>query len=84
MSTGKKYLRFHELCARGIVRNRVTLANWVRDRGFPPGVLAGPNCRLWDEDLVDAWLASRPTNPKPAPNLPRSQHKHVPQIPRDT
>ncbi len=55
------YLRFDDLRQRRIVNNRVTLGNWIRDRGFPPGILAGPNSRLWPEDQVDEWLASRPT-----------------------
>ena len=32
-----KRVRFRELQERGIVPNRVTLANWIRDQGFPPG-----------------------------------------------
>ena len=58
-------LRFSDLKARGIVNNRVTLANWIRDRGFPPGQLTGPNTRTWAEDEVDGWMNSRPTAPKP-------------------
>ncbi len=59
-----KYLRFEDLRQRGIVGNRVTLGNWIRDHGFPAGILAGPNSRIWPEADVDAWLASRPTAPK--------------------
>jgi predicted DNA-binding transcriptional regulator AlpA len=63
-----KRLRFRDLKARGIVANRATLRNWIRDRGFPPGQLTGPNTRTWDEDIeINPWLASRPTAPKPAP-----------------
>lgn len=58
------YLRFEDLRQRGIVGNRVTLGNWIRDHGFPPGILAGPNSRLWSEAEVEAWLESRPTAPK--------------------
>ncbi len=58
------YLRFEDLRQRGIVGNRVTLGNWIRDHGFPAGLLAGPNSRLWPEDEVEQWLASRPTAPK--------------------
>ena len=60
----KKYLRYADLRSRGIVNNRVTLSNWIRNEGFPCGILAGPNSRLWPEDEVEAWLASRPTAPK--------------------
>jgi predicted DNA-binding transcriptional regulator AlpA len=54
-----KFLRFTDLVALGIVRNRMTLGRWVRDHGFPPGVLLGPNSRAWSEAEVRSWLASR-------------------------
>jgi predicted DNA-binding transcriptional regulator AlpA len=59
------YLRFSDLVARGILKNRATLGNWIKDHGFPPGKLIGPNTRVWTEAEVDAYLASRPTDPKP-------------------
>ncbi len=62
-----KRLRFSDLVALGIVRNRVTLANWIRDRGFPRGQLTGPNSRTWGEAEVQRWLSSRPSGPKAAP-----------------
>lgn len=61
----KRRLRYRDLEARGIVRNRITLANWIRDRGFPPGQLTGPNTRTWGEGEVDKWIRSRPVAPKP-------------------
>jgi predicted DNA-binding transcriptional regulator AlpA len=54
-----KYLRFADLRARGIVFNRQTLANWIKEQGFPAGVKLGPNCRAWPEDEIDAWLKAR-------------------------
>jgi predicted DNA-binding transcriptional regulator AlpA len=63
----RKRLRYADLLALGIVSNRVTLANWIRDRGFPRGQLTGPNSRTWSEDEVQAWIDSRPTAPKPGP-----------------
>lgn len=54
-----KFLRFKDLVERGIVRNRVTLYRWIRDNGFPPGVLLGPNTRAWPEDEIDAWIERR-------------------------
>jgi hypothetical protein len=63
----RKRLRFRDLQERGVVRNRVTLANWMRDRGFPQGQLTGPNTRTWSEDEVEEWVDNRPTAPKPAP-----------------
>jgi predicted DNA-binding transcriptional regulator AlpA len=63
----RKRLRFADLLALGIVKNRVTLQNWIRDQGFPRGQLTGPNSRTWDEGEIQAWLDSRPTDPKRAP-----------------
>ena len=65
-----KQLQFTDLLNLNIIQNRVTLNNWVRLRGFPRGTLVGPNTRLWDEAEVEAWLASRPKAPKPAPPKP--------------
>jgi predicted DNA-binding transcriptional regulator AlpA len=58
------YLRFSDLLARGILKNRATLGNWIK-HGFPRGTLLGPNTRAWTEAEVDAYLAARPTAPKP-------------------
>ncbi len=63
----RKRLRFRDLVALGIVQNRVTLSNWIKDRGFPRGSLTGPNSRTWDELEIQEWLDSRPTAPKAAP-----------------
>jgi predicted DNA-binding transcriptional regulator AlpA len=77
-----KRLRFRDLKARGIVNNRPTLRNWIRDRGFPPGQLTGPNTRTWDEDTeINPWLASRPTAPKPAP-IVKGRRGRPPKAPR--
>jgi hypothetical protein len=66
-----KRLRYRDLVARGIVKNRVTLRNWIEKLGFPPGQLTGPNTRTWDEDTeIEPWLATRPTAPKAAPPPP--------------
>jgi hypothetical protein len=61
-----KFLRFDDLRERGIVGNRVTLGNWIKDQGFPTGRLVGPNTRLWREDEIEEWLDSRPTHLKSA------------------
>ncbi|MPZ38499.1 MAG: hypothetical protein GEU95_10585 [Rhizobiales bacterium] len=60
-------LRFRDLKDRGVVTNWVTLSNWIKNENFPCGKLAGPNTRLWNESDVAAWLASRPSEPKPSP-----------------
>ena len=53
------YLRFADLAERQIVNNRTTLHRWIRDYGFPPGILLGPNTRAWPADQVEAWLEER-------------------------
>jgi predicted DNA-binding transcriptional regulator AlpA len=60
----RKRLRYCDLVALGVVRNRVTLLNWVRDLGFPSGQLTGPNTRTWGEDEIQDWIARRPVGPK--------------------
>jgi hypothetical protein len=62
-------LRFSDLKARGIVRNRATLKNRIKKDGFPTGQLTGPNERTWGEDEIADWVASRPTAPKAVPQL---------------
>lgn len=59
-------LRYCDLVAKGVVRNRQTLKNWIAVRGFPEGQLTGPNSRTWREDEVERWLDSRPTALKAA------------------
>lgn len=56
----QRLLRYDDLVARGIVRNRVTLSNWIKKQGFPTGQMIGPNTRAYPEIEVEAWLASRP------------------------
>jgi predicted DNA-binding transcriptional regulator AlpA len=67
----KHYLRFADLVERGVVRNRVTLSNWIKKHDFPRGQLIGPNTRVWTEGEVEAWIAKGPSGPKP--NTPVSK-----------
>jgi len=73
----RKRLRYADLRALGVVTNRATLGNWIRNLGFPSGQLTGPNSRTWGEAEVQAWIAKRPTAPKPTP-----QTQHRPGRPR--
>jgi hypothetical protein len=61
------YLRFADLCERGIVRNLTTLARLIDREGFPTGIRLGQNTRAWSEAEVQDWLATRPTGKKPTP-----------------
>ncbi|PZV36166.1 AlpA family phage regulatory protein [Mesorhizobium kowhaii] len=54
------FLRFKDLKARGIVTNWPTLLDWIKDEGFPPGRYFGPNTRVWSDEEIDCWTASRP------------------------
>jgi hypothetical protein len=56
------WLRFHDLKARGIVANRVTLKSWIEKYGFPAGTRLGPNTIGWRDDVVAEWERSRPTS----------------------
>jgi predicted DNA-binding transcriptional regulator AlpA len=63
-----KWIRFPNLVEKGVVNagGRMTLKRLIDNEGFPPGVLITPNARAWDEDLVDAWIAGRPSARKAA------------------
>jgi predicted DNA-binding transcriptional regulator AlpA len=53
-------LRFKQLQQRRIVSNWPQLKELIEKHGFPVGKYLSPNVRIWDEDEIDAWLASRP------------------------
>lgn len=59
MTQGPTLLRFADLSARGIVRNREQLRRMVAEQGFPAGWMLSPNARVWDLPEVDAWLDRR-------------------------
>jgi hypothetical protein len=54
-----RYYRFRDLRDLGIVPNWVTLADWIRNRGFPPGKLVSPRIRIWSRSSVQDWLDSQ-------------------------
>lgn len=54
-----RLLRFADLKARNIIRNRVTLGRWIEHLNFPTGFLIGENSRAWRESDVENWLADR-------------------------
>jgi hypothetical protein len=66
-----KRLRFEDLVALGLFKNRTTLSNWIRKHGFPPGQLTSPNCRTWGESEIFKYIATRPIEGPPrAANSP--------------
>jgi predicted DNA-binding transcriptional regulator AlpA len=75
-----KRLRYPDLVEAGIVRNRVTLSNWIHHQGFPEGQLTGPNTRSWSQAEVEAWLQSRPTDLKPTPTAPGRPRKQSAEL----
>ena len=60
---GTQFLRFKDLVERGIVGNRVTLSRWVKTQGFPPGVLIGPNTRVWTPEEIEVYYKARAEAP---------------------
>ena len=54
-----RIFRFPDLVEAGVVNNRSTLYRWIKDLGFPPGFLLGPNSRGWFETDVAQWLSTR-------------------------
>jgi predicted DNA-binding transcriptional regulator AlpA len=54
-----RWVDFNELVAKGVVRNRVTLARWIKTQNFPAGTLLGPNTRRWRASTVEEWCNRR-------------------------
>ena len=80
----KRFLRFRDLQKAGVVRSRPCLALWIKTCGFPRGVKLGANTRVWSEDEIEDWLASRPTSPKSPPTVKRRRgrpRKSLTQLP---
>jgi hypothetical protein len=68
-------LRFNDLKKRGVVRNRPQLKRLQVNHGFPIGVMLSGNTRVWTEQEINDWLASRPTeNSQPLKGAIRSRH----------
>lgn len=64
------YYRFPDLVARGIVSNRTTLARWIKQYGFPQGVLLGPNSRAWPVEEIETWLRARASTERNKGEIP--------------
>ena len=61
MSNGvPKFLRLKDLEERGIAKTHQAVRHMQIHHGFPLGRLLGPGTRVWTEDEINEWLASRP------------------------
>jgi hypothetical protein len=56
----KTFLRFADLRRRGIITSWPMLKRRTEHDGFPKGRMLGPNTRVWTEEEIEGWLASRP------------------------
>jgi predicted DNA-binding transcriptional regulator AlpA len=54
-------LRYDDLKKSGLVGSRPTLGRWIKEQGFPPGRLLGAKTRVWTEEEINTWFASRST-----------------------
>ena len=70
-----RFLRFRDLKARGLLSNHVTLGRWIKHEGFPPGMMLGPNTRVWTEAEIEAWIGSRPSEAPSRKAKPLDQRK---------
>jgi predicted DNA-binding transcriptional regulator AlpA len=66
----RRRLRYRDLVELGVVHNRVSLSEWIKNHGFPAGIMQGPNMRTWGEDEVEEWIANRPVKRNAPHNLP--------------
>jgi hypothetical protein len=61
MSNGvPKFLCRKNLEERGIAKTNQAVRHIQIHHGFPLGRLLGPGMRVWTEDEINEWLASRP------------------------
>ena len=56
-------LRFKDLQRLGVTASWAGLRNLQDHQNFPLGKLLGPATRVWTTAELNAWLASRPTEP---------------------
>jgi hypothetical protein len=55
-----KYVRFRDLKARGIADSWARLNQLIENEGFPRGRLLSPQVRVWTEQELQDFHASRP------------------------
>jgi predicted DNA-binding transcriptional regulator AlpA len=62
----KKVYQARELIEMGVAGSLPTLYRMI-ERGFPPGRMISLNRRVWTEEEIDEWFATRPTAKKIVP-----------------
>jgi predicted DNA-binding transcriptional regulator AlpA len=60
-----RYVKFRDLKQLNIVNSWPQLGRMMRDEAFPSGKKLGPQTRVWTEQEVADWLASRPEAKQP-------------------
>jgi hypothetical protein len=65
--------RYSYLVQRGLVNNRASLRNRIKNHNFPSGTLIGPNTRAWTDEELDEYEANCPTDPKAVPRRRRAR-----------
>jgi hypothetical protein len=62
-----KLNRFRDLKANGVARSWPQLCRMIELYGFPPGRLLTPQIRVWTDEEIAGWLATRPIRSDAAP-----------------
>jgi hypothetical protein len=81
----RTYLRYSDLKARGLVKNRAQLKNMIDNYGFPTGRMLSPNVRVWTDEEIDTYIDSRPVEAKSVPKSkgrPRKAGHQIENSPR--
>ena len=72
----KKWLRFPDLKARGLVNSWPALTNKSAPKAFRPGGCSAPNTRAWSIEEIEGYEESRPIagpSPRGAAKLPKGR-----------
>jgi predicted DNA-binding transcriptional regulator AlpA len=69
-----KLLRFADLRERGILRNWPAYKR-LQKLGFPAGRMLSANTRVWTENEIDEWLASRPVEGPALRGMAKIRHE---------
>ena len=70
-------LRLRNLKERGIVLSWPQLKRLQELHGFPLGRLLSPNVRVWTEEEIDAYIASRPVTGGELRGAAKAKHERM-------